>query len=145
MKNFFMIALNFVLLSVAISFFARHAISQETAALEVADAAVCLEVVNRECVGMNTVFPSNVGKLFCLTRINGAKGPGQVTHVWYFGQTERARIALNIQNTSWRTYSSKIIQSHEIGDWHIDVLGLEGELLKIIRFEIVPFGYALHW
>lgn len=138
MKNYFIIGLNVLLLTIFAFLFAKHAMSQETAALEVADAAVCLNVVDRECVDTNTSFPANVGKLFCLTRINGAKGPSQVTHVWYFGHTERARVTLNIQTARWRTYSSKIIQSYEIGDWHIDVLGPEGEFLEIIQFEVVP-------
>ena len=138
MKNYLIIILNVFLLAIFTFLFAGNSMSQETAALEVADAAVCLNVVDRECVDTNTSFLGTVGKLFCLTRINGAKGPSQVTHVWYFGHTERARVTLNIQTTSWRTYSSKIIQSHEIGDWHIDVLGPEGEFLEIIQFEVVP-------
>jgi hypothetical protein len=116
----------------------NSALSEEAAALEVADAAVCVNVVDRQCMDANTIFPAGVGKLYCLTRINGAKGPTQVTHVWYFGQTERARITMEIHSASWRTFSSKIIQSHEIGDWHIDVLGSEGEFLKTIQFEVVP-------
>ena len=119
-------------------FLAGNAMSQETERLEVAEGAVCLDVVNLECVDTHTSFPANVGKLYCLTRINGAKAASQVTHVWYYGHTERARVDLEIRAASWRTYSSKIIQAHETGDWHIDVLGPEGEFLKVIQFEIGP-------
>jgi hypothetical protein len=138
MKNRIVLSFNFVLLITFLFTFLENAMSQETGVLEVADAAVCLNVIDRQCVGTNTVFPANVEKLFCLTRINGAEGSTEVTHVWYFGQTERARVPLNIQTKSWRTYSSKIIQSHEIGDWHIDVLGPQGQFLKVIPFEVVP-------
>jgi hypothetical protein len=120
------------------AFFPGNAMSQESERLEVTEGEVCLDVVDRECTGAETNFPSNVGKLYCLTKITGAKGASKATHVWYYGHTERARIALDIRSAGWRTYSSKIIQAHETGDWHIDVLGPEDEFLKVIQFEIGP-------
>ena len=120
------------------AFFVGNAISQELERLEVTEGAVCLDVVDLECTGADTNFPANVGKLYCITKITGAKGASKATHVWYYGHTERARIALDIRSASWRTYSSKIIQAHETGDWHIDVLGPEDEFLKVIQFEIGP-------
>jgi hypothetical protein len=130
--------LSFLFSIILCIFLTGNAMSQETERLEVAEGAVCLDVINLECVNTHTNFPANVGKLYCLTRINGAKAASQVTHVWYYGHTERARIALDVRAASWRTYSSKIIQAHETGDWHIDVLGPEGEFLKVIQFEIGP-------
>jgi hypothetical protein len=59
-----------------------------------------------------------------------------VTHVWYFGETERARVGLDVRSGSWRTFSSKIVQPYEIGDWHVDVLGEDGQLLMVIPFEV---------
>lgn len=110
---------------------------EEIIPLTVKDAAICLEVVGRVCVDPNDVFPSNVGKLSCFTRIFGAQEEIQITHVWFFGDIERARVALNVRSVSFRTYSTKIIQPHEIGDWHVDVLGPGEKLLKTIKFEIV--------
>jgi len=66
-----------------------------------------------------------------------AHSPTEATHVWYFGDIERARVNLAIKAYSWRTYSSKIIQKHEMGNWHVDVLGPEGELLKTLQFKII--------
>jgi hypothetical protein len=120
------------------AFFVGNAISQEPERLEVTESAVCLDVVDLECTGADTNFPANVGKLYCITKITGAKGASKATHVWYYGHTERARKELDIRSASWRTYSSKIIQAHETGDWHIDVLGPEDEFLKVIQFEIGP-------
>jgi hypothetical protein len=88
-------------------------------------------------VDPNDVFPSNVDKLSCFTRIFGAQENIQITHVWFFGDMERARVALNVRSVNFRTYSTKIIQPHEIGDWHVDVLGPGDKLLKTVKFEIV--------
>jgi len=110
--------------------------AQETASLEVAVAAICTGVVDREPVGAGDAFEVSVGKVYCFTNIVGAHNPTEVTHVWYFGDIERARVNLAVNAFSWRTYSSKRIQRHETGDWHVDVLGPEGELLKTLQFKI---------
>ncbi len=73
-----------------------------------------------------------------LTRIVGAQDPTEITHVWYFGDIERARIKLDIRSIRFRTYTSKRIQPHEIGDWRVDVLNSEENVLQTIKFEIVP-------
>jgi len=112
--------------------------AQETASLEVAVAAICTDVVDREPVGAGDAFDVSLGKVYCFTTIIGAHSPTEITHVWYFGDIERARVNLAIKAYSWRTYSSKRIQGHEIGDWHVDVLGPEGELLKTLQFKITP-------
>jgi len=138
MKKLSFFALSMFISVTICAFFPGNAMSQESEPLEVTEGVVCLDVVDRECTGADTNFPANVGKLYCLTKITGAKDTSKVTHVWYYGHTERARIALDIRSASWRTYSSKIIQAHETGDWHIDVLGPEDEFLKVIQFEIGP-------
>lgn len=138
MKKFTYFVLNLLISIAMCGFLAGTALSQETEKLEMAEGVVCLDVVHLECVDAHANFPANVGKLYCLTKINGAKGASQITHVWYYGHTERARITLDIRSASWRTYSSKIIQAHETGDWHIDVLGPEGEFIEVIQFEIGP-------
>jgi hypothetical protein len=112
--------------------------AQQAASLEVAMGAVCRDVINRQPVDVGTSFEASVGKLYCLTKIIGAAGPTEITHVWYFGNTERARVSLDVNSASWRTCSSKIIQAHEIGAWHVDVLGPADELLQTFDFTITP-------
>jgi len=112
--------------------------AQATASLEVAVAAICRDVVDREPVDVGTSFEASVGKLYCFTKIVGAQNPIGITHVWYFGDTERAKITLSVRSSSWRTYSSKKIQSHEVGDWHVDVVGPGGEVLRTLDFKITP-------
>jgi hypothetical protein len=112
--------------------------AQQAGPLEVAMGAICRDVINREPVDVGTSFEASVGKLYCLTKIIGAAGPTEITHVWYFGNTERARISLDVNSASWRTYSSKKIQTHEVGTWRVEVLGPGGELLQAFDFTITP-------
>jgi len=116
-----------------------HAIEAEQAdGLEVIRGAICRDVVDREPVDAGTHFAPSVDKLYCFTQITGAQGPTEVFHVWFFAETERARVSLSVNGAGWRTYSSKIIQSHEIGDWRVDVLDTEGKVLETLLFEIKP-------
>jgi hypothetical protein len=110
--------------------------AQEAPALEVAVAAICQDVVEREPVDAGISFPASVGTLYCFTKITGAQSPTQITHVWYYGPDELARVDLDINSSSWRTWSSKIIQAHGVGSWRVAVLDAAGTVLKELQFEI---------
>jgi hypothetical protein len=58
--------------------------------------------------------------------------------VWFFDGNERARVDLGVKSSSWRTYSSKIIQPHEIGKWRVEVEDFAGNVLKTLEFEVAP-------
>ena len=111
---------------------------QQDAQLEVSVAAICRDVLDREPDGYGTSFPVSVGKLYCFTKVTGAQSPTQVTHVWFFDGNERARVDLGVKSSSWRTYSSKIIQPHEIGKWRVEVEDFAGNVLKTLDFEVAP-------
>jgi len=117
---------------------AATSMAQETVILAVAEASICRDVVNRQPVGAGDSFEASVGKLFCFTKITGAQSPTQISHAWYFGDAQKATVTLSVKSSSWRTYSSKRIQPHEIGDWRVDVLGPGGEILQTLQFKITP-------
>ena len=120
---------------VAALFLAITATSAAAASLQVESAVICEQVVDREPVDVGSSFSATLGKLYFFTKIVGAEGNAQVTHVWYFGDVERARIPLSVRAASWRTNSSKIIQAFEVGNWRVEVLDPEGNILEIISFE----------
>ena len=110
--------------------------AQELSDLTVENGAICEDVVDHEAVGASTSFPAGVSKLYCLTRITGAKEQTQIAHIWYYGEIQRARVELAVKSPNWRTYSSKRIQSHETGQWHVEVVDKEGRILETYRFDI---------
>jgi hypothetical protein len=124
------VALTFVCLLFSIP------LAAQAANVSVESASICRNVVDREPVDEASSFPVSVGKLYCFTKIVGAEAPTQVTHVWYYGDVERARVNLSIGAASWRTYSSKVIQEHEIGDWRVDVLDASGQVRATLIFSI---------
>ena len=112
--------------------------AQDTANLNVIEAKICRDVVNRAPVDSGPSYPASVGRLFCYTRMGGGYSPTEVTHVWYFGDVERAKVKLPVKDVHWRTWSSKIIQSHEVGQWFVDVIEPGGKVLQTLQFKITP-------
>ena len=136
MKRFSLCFVIMIALFMTFSVMPTNVQAQEMGAVQVTEGNICTDVQNRVCYNSSTRFTAPVDQLFCFTKIVGAREDISVTHVWYFGETERARIRLPVRGPSWRTWSSKIIQPNEIGDWHVDVLGEDGQLLMVIPFEI---------
>ena len=110
--------------------------AQEANTVQIVAAAICKDVVDREAVDIGTQFPNSVSRLYCFTKAVSTKIPTEIVHVWSYGDVERARVSLAVRAATWRTYSSKAIQSHEIGPWRVDVLDTSGNLLETINFEI---------
>lgn len=106
-------------------------------AVEVSRMAICTNIVDREPVEEGERFQVSVGRLYAFTQVLGAKDFVEIGHVWYFNDVERARITLPVRSASWRTYSSKIIQPFEIGDWRVDVVDPQGEVLKSVSFQVI--------
>ena len=110
------------------------AFSQAPDVLDV-EAVVCRDVVDRKPVGSDTIFPDSVEKLYCFSKILGAKTPTTISHVWYYGNAEMFRISLPVKSASWRTYSLKNIRSHETGSWHVEILDAAENKLEVINAE----------
>ena len=110
--------------------------AQEANTVQIVAAAICKDVVDREAVDIGTQFSNSVSRLYCFTKAVSTEIPTEIVHVWRYGNVERARVSLAVKAATWRTYSSKAIQSHEIGPWRVDILDTSGNLLETINFEI---------
>jgi hypothetical protein len=111
--------------------------AQETG-LTVEKMIICTGIEERLPVGESTQFFESVERLYCYTRINGAADTLEVTHVWFFGDEEKARVPLTIKSASWRTWSSKKMLDAWAGAWRVDILGPDGEVLLSREFVYKP-------
>ncbi len=130
--------LNVMVVLISLCLLIPAAGAQEANKVQVVAAALGKDVVDREAVDIGTRFSNSVSRLYCFTKVVAADTPTEVVHVWSYGDVERARVSLAVKAATWRTYSSKAIQSHEIGSWRVDVLDTSGNLLETINFEIEP-------
>ncbi len=107
-----------------------------TTGIQITRSAICLQVEEREPVDIDSLFPADVGTVFAYTKIDGVTTPTQVTHVWYHGEREMARVQLQVRNNGWRTWSSKKILPSWTGTWKVKILNAEGENVKTMEFQV---------
>ncbi len=111
------------------------ATAQQQPALVLEEIQFCTAVEDRQPSGVGTVFPDDLDKLFCFTKISGAEGPTYVHHVWYFGNDEIARVELPINSISWRTWSSKKLNMG-LGYGYVEIVSKSGDILGRAEFKI---------
>lgn len=111
------------------------AVAQEQPALVLEEIHICTAVEDRQPSGVGTVFPDDLDKIYCFTKIGGAEGTTYINHVWYFGNDEIARVKLPIKSKSWRTWSSKKLNMG-LGNGHVEIVSESGDILGKVEFEI---------
>jgi len=100
------------------------------------ETAVCTGVEDREPVGEADVFPSDVGKVYFWTKVDGIQDTTMIKHVWYYKGDEIATVQLPVRGISWRTYSYKTIPPEWSGDWVVKVVDADGDVLKAVPFKV---------
>ncbi len=99
------------------------------------------------CKGIEQSEPTEAGKSFiptadgvlrlcCFSEIGGADRPDTVSHVWYWGEREMARVPLEVKGDRWRTWSTKRIVDEWRGDWRVDIVDPDGFVLKSLTFSV---------
>jgi hypothetical protein len=111
------------------------AVAQQQPALVLEEIQLCTAVEDRQPSGVGTVFPDDLDKLYCFTKIGGAEEPTYVYHVWYFGNDEIARVKLPVKSNPWRTWSSKKLHML-LGNGHVEIVSESGDILGKAEFEI---------
>jgi hypothetical protein len=101
----------------------------------VADAKLGTAVVDREPEGVADSFKSDVGKVYCWTKVTGAEGT-DIAHVWYKGDEKMAEVKLAVKYPSMRTWSAKTIPADGTGDWRVDVVAADGTILQSLAFKV---------
>jgi hypothetical protein len=110
--------------------------AQQQAGLDVAEMVITSQVVDRQPADSLTQVDSNVGRVYCWTRVTGADGEITLEHVWYKDDVEMARVPLQIAGTNWRTWSSKNIELIWTGEWRVDAVTADGTVLKSVSFTV---------
>ena len=111
------------------------AVAQEKSALVLEEIQFYTGVEDRQPSGVGSVFPEDLGKLYCFTKIGGAEGKTYVYHVWYFGGKEIARVKLPVKSKSWRTWSSKNLHMG-LGYGYVEIVSENGDILGRAEFKI---------
>jgi len=102
--------------------------------LKLEEVAICRDVVDRAPIGRGSVFHTDTERIYCFTKVAGAKTDTKIIHHWYLNGKLKASVTLPVKSASWRTWSSKEITSSDIGDWMVEVLTADGKAIESILF-----------
>ncbi len=125
-----------LLTGVAFATTAAQTADSTSPGISVEAASIGTGVQDREPVGIDTSFGSDVGQVFCWAKIVGASDSTAATFVWLRNGDEMARVDLPVKSPLWRTWSSKKIKPDWTGDWEVRILNPGGEVLKSLSFTI---------
>jgi hypothetical protein len=104
--------------------------------LRVAEGTITTAIEDQMPVDKIDSYRADFGKLYCYTRIVGAQGDTEVTHVWYYQNNELARVTLSVRSADWRTYSSKRFLPQWAGQWRVVVLDADENEIATIPFSL---------
>ncbi len=102
--------------------------------ISVAEAVIAQEVVDRMPLGAGDVISAGIERVYCFTRIEGAREETEITHNWYYKGALKASVALPVRSLSWRTWSSKALLPEWTGEWMVEVLSKDGTPLESLIF-----------
>lgn len=89
----------------------------------------------RDVVGAADQFSNETPQLVGWTRVTGAKQPLEIRHVWKCDGKDLSSVPLNVQSSSFRTYSRKNIFGKS-GAWTLEVQDVDGNVLASKSFEV---------
>lgn len=107
--------------------------------LRVLRAYICKGIEQSEPTEAGKSFipaPDGVLRLCCFSEIGGPARPDTVSHVWYWGDREMARVPLHVEGARWRTWSTKRIIDEWRGDWRVDIVDRDGFVLERLPFSV---------
>lgn len=110
--------------------------AQDNPGLVVVEIEICTSVEDRMPQGADSAFSADIGRVYCFTALKNSGESDKVTHVWYYEEKEMARVELTVKAAAWRTWSSKRILPSWKGEWRVDILSPDGNVIESRRFEI---------
>lgn len=117
-------------------FFLLCLLASRVFSIEVKEAYIAKGVVELKPIAPANRFSSDIGRVYCFTRITGAKDVTKIKHLWFYKDRFMAQVELPVKSPDWRTYSSKRILPSWKGPWRVDITDSNGLLLKSLHFEI---------
>ncbi len=93
-------------------------------------------VEDRELLNEADSFSPETERIYCWSLITGCEEPTTVEHVWYYGGVEKARVALEVKYPRMRTWSYKTMIPEWVGDWKVELVDTEGNVLAMTEFKV---------
>ena len=110
--------------------------AQNNSTTAVPEIVVCASVANKQPVGIDSVFSTDVKQLSCYTKLFGQEAQSMVSHVWFYQDKQMSKIDLKVMGKSYHTWSTKTVLPKWKGEWRVEVQDSNGKVLGATTFKI---------
>jgi hypothetical protein len=90
-------------------------------------------VEDREPIDQVTFVSNDVRKIFFFSDLRGLQGH-RVTHRWIHEGEVIAEVIFEVRGPRWRVWSSKDLRPDWLGDWTVEIVTDEGEVIAAETF-----------
>ena len=105
--------------------------------LKLNEIMICRGIYKRNPIKPGYKFINNVDSLFCYTKISNSGPKQEIKHVWFFEDEEISSVIYNIKTSyNYRSWSKKTIYPKQTGNWRVDVVDKNGNVLGTRDFSI---------
>ena len=105
--------------------------------LKLKEVMICRGVYKRNPIKPGFNFTNNVDSLFCYTKISNSGSKREIKHLWYYKEKLITSVVYNIKTSyNYRSWSKKTILPSQIGDWRVDIIDGEDNILGSRKFQI---------
>lgn len=115
---------------------ATEQMEQKAVELQVVRDTVAAGISDREPIDAGEVFSPGLERIYYFTEVQSQSPSTEITHVWYFGDREMARITLPVEGSRWRTWSSKQILPSWTGKWTVEAVSADGTVIASQDFSV---------
>lgn len=90
-------------------------------------------IEDREPIDQITFVENEIRKIYFYTDLRGFEGQ-TIKHRWLHNGTVMADVAFEVRGPRWRVWSSKALLPDWIGDWTVEIVAAEGEVIAAETF-----------
>ncbi|BAS67273.1 DUF2914 domain-containing protein [Bathymodiolus septemdierum thioautotrophic gill symbiont] len=101
---------------------------------DISQAVFAKSVEERAPIDIITEIDNSVKKVYFFTNIRHLKGD-RITHRWLYKSKVKAEISFDIKGNRWRVWSSKNLWHRWTGEWTVEVVNQNAEILLTKTFE----------
>jgi hypothetical protein len=109
---------------------------QKAVELQVVRDTVAAGISDREPIDAGDVFSPGLDRIYYFTEVQSQSPSTEITHVWYYGDREMARVTLPVEGSRWRTWSSKQILPSWTGKWTVEAVSADGTVVASQAFSV---------
>lgn len=96
-------------------------------------------IQDREPMDQVSFVSTGTPKIYLFSDLRGLTGQ-TVTHRWIFRGEVMAEVPFHVEGPRWRVWSSKQLRAGWTGDWIVEVVSEDGEVVEAESFTYSPDG-----